>query len=373
MLLLLACTSPKEPADDTAPVDSVSDSGTDDTGTDLAPLETCGYTAMTDLDADPAVVEVNLTASMYAWDPGTGIPLEDGMAFNESVPGPVLEAKLGDTILVHFTNDTDMDTALHWHGLRVSPEMDGVMQMDDPVPPGGTFDYELPVVDTGTYWFHPHMDTSETIEAGLYAPIILHTTDEVAPDCDMPVVLDDVLLDEDTSQIAPPDTDMMQIMGRLGNVLMANGRSGRRVEWTAGQTSLLRFVNASNARYWDLYLEDHTFTIVATDGGFLAEPYTTDHLLVAPGERYAVIVEATGTPGETYRLMNRRYVLHEEDGHMIEYDPMGDGENPVMSFVYGDGTVEGSGWTQPTADVPTWGAAVENLGHVSITPHLRLR
>lgn len=365
LFVLAACVgAPLGDSQSGGVVDSAADTAdTSDTG-ELAPVEACGHDAMTDLDEAAGVVEVNLTASNFAWDPGTGVPLTGGMAFNESVPGPILEAKIGDLVKVHFANDTDIDMSIHWHGLRVTPEMDGIQQMmGDPVSPGETFEYEYTVVDGGFYWFHTHMDTATTIEAGLYAPIVLHVPDEVTPDCDLPVVLDDVLLDEDTLQIAPPDTDMMQLMGRLGNVLMANGRSGRRVSWTKGQTTLLRFVNASNARYWDLALEGHPLTVVGTDGGFLAEPYAVDDLVIAPGERYMVVVEATGEPGESYRLMNRRVQLHEEDGDMIERDPMGNGENPVMTFVYGDAEIAGSGWTQPAPDVPGWGVAVENVGH----------
>ncbi len=361
--LLLSAAACDAGLDTRDPVGDVGGDSGDDTGANALP-EACGYTPMTDLDPADGGVEVDLRASAFAWDPGTGVPIAAGLAFNESVPGPVLEANLGDRVRVHFTNDTTIDMSLHWHGLRVSPEMDGIQQMlGDPVSPGESFEYEFTLVDGGFYWFHTHMNTATTIEAGLYAPIIIHVPGEVAPDCDLPVVLDDVLLDEDTQQLAPPDTDMMQLMGRLGTVLMANGRSDRSIGWTAGQTTLLRLVNASNARYWDLRLEDHEFTVVGSDGGFLAEPYTADHVVLAPGERTMLVVEATGTPGATYRLMNRRFQLHEEDGDMIEYDPMGEGENPVMSFVYDDQALAGSGWTQPTPDVPSWTGAVPNLGH----------
>ncbi len=346
-------------------VDTGPDAGTDsgDTAATDVP-DACGYTAMPDLDAAADVVEVDLVASATAWDPGTDVPLTGGMAFNGSVPGPVLEASLGDTVKVRFTNDLDFGTSLHWHGLRVTPEMDGIMQMmGDPIEPGESFDYEFELVDSGFYWFHTHMDTATTIEAGLYAPIVVHAPGEVRPDCDQTLVLDDVLLDEDTQQIAPPDTDMMQLMGRLGNLLLANGRADRRYGWAPGQTTLLRLVNASNARYWDLYLEGHSFTVVGTDGGFLAEPYAVDHLVMAPGERYMVVVEATGEAGGEYRLMNRRFQLHEEHGDMIEPDPMGNGDNPVATFVYADTAVAGSGWVQPAPDVPSWGAAVDNVGH----------
>jgi FtsP/CotA-like multicopper oxidase with cupredoxin domain len=237
-----------------------------------------------------------------------------------------------------------------------------MQMMMDPVEPGESFEYRFTLVDAGFYWFHTHMETATTIEAGLYAPIVVHAPGEAAPDCDLPLVLDDVLLDDDL-QIAPPDTDMMQLMGRLGNVLLANGRSDRRIEVTRGESLLLRLVNSSNARFWDVSLEGHVFTVVGSDGGFLAEPWTTDHLVLVPGERWIVLVEARGEPGASYRLMNARFQLHEEDGHMIEQDPLGDGSNPVMELVYTDGEVEGVSWVQPEADVPAWTGPVENLGH----------
>lgn len=358
-LSLIACTKAHTEKESSP---QITDS-TPDTGNSMTP-EVCGYTPMPDLDPAPNVVEVNLRASAMEWDPGTGVSLTGGMAFNDSVPGQVLEANLGDTVKVHFTNDLTIATSLHWHGLRVTPDMDGIMQaMGDPIEPNETFEYTFTLQDAGFYWFHTHMDTATTIEAGLYAPIIIHAPEEVSPDCDQPMVLDDLLLDEDTQQIAPPDTDMMQLMGRLGNILMVNGRSDHIYGWTKGQTTLWRFVNASNARYWDIYLEGHTFTVVGTDGGFLAEPYRVDHLVIAPGERYMVVVEATGEPGQQYRLMNRRFQLHEQGGDMVEVDPLGNGENQVATILYGDNEMTGSGWKQPLPDAPAWGVAVDNIGH----------
>ncbi|MFZ5479258.1 MAG: multicopper oxidase family protein [Myxococcota bacterium] len=357
LVLLLAC-NPAAPSKDEP-------GGTDagDTGTLPAP-EACGYTAAEDLDPADDVVEVDLRASSYAWDPGTGVPLEAGLAFDEQVPGPLLEATRGDTLRVNFTNDTDLELTIHWHGLRVSPEMDGVMQMMDPVQPGETFTYELALQDSGYYWYHPHMSGDTVLERGLYGNIIVREPGEGRADCELPLVLDDVLLDEDTWQIEPPDTDMMQLMGRLGNKLLANGRTDRRIAVTKGQTLLLRLVNSANARFWDLRLEGHTMKVVATDGGFVAEPWEVDHLLLVPGERYVVAVEATGEPGEEYRLLNARFQLHDEhESDMVEVDPMGDGENPVLSLVYGDGSVEGTPWVQPTPDVPAWDRAADAFGH----------
>lgn len=364
MFVLVACSGGSA-KDSGVGDDSAAPDDTADTATDVLPEpEACGYAAAEDLDPAQDVVEANLVASATAWDPGTGVPLEDGLAFNGSVPGPLLEAKRGDTLRVNFTNDTELPLTIHWHGLRVSPEMDGIMQMMDPVQPGETFTYELKLQDAGYYWYHPHMSGDTVLERGLYGGIVVREADEGRADCELPVVLDDVLLDEDTLQIAPPDTDMMQLMGRLGNVLMANGKSGRRISVTQGETVLLRLVNAANARFWDLSLEGHTMTVVATDGGFVADPWVADHLLVAPGERYVVAVEATGDPGQEYRLMNARFSLHDADhSDMMEYDPMGEEPNPVLSLVYGEGATAGRPWVQPTPDVPAWTAETETFGH----------
>ncbi|MFZ5479497.1 MAG: multicopper oxidase family protein [Myxococcota bacterium] len=358
LLVLAACTAGKPDDGPTA--------GGDDTGGPAAPVESCGYTAAEDLDPGEDVVEVDLRASAHAWDPGTGVPLETGLAFNEQVPGPLLAATRGDTLRVNFTNDTDADLTIHWHGLRAAPEMDGVMQMMDPVAPGETFTYELALQDSGAYWYHPHMSGDTVLERGLYGAILVREPGEGRADFELPLVLDDVLLDAD-GQIEPQGTEEERTMGRLGSVLLANGASGRRIEVTQGQTMLLRLVNASNARIWDLRLEGHTFTVVATDGGFLAEPYEVENLVLVPGERYVVLVEATGEPGAEYRRLNARVPLHEAGEHhgggKMETDPLGEGENPVLSFVYAKGSVTRTPWVQPTADVPGWDGATATFGH----------
>lgn len=375
MLTFGGCTGQpsKDAADSSGSTDS-SDSGTPDV------IEACGYTPAADLDPAAHSVEVDLRASSFAWDPGTGVPLDEGMAFAGSVPGPLIEATVGDTLRVHFHNDLSLPLTVHWHGLRIPEAMDGGMsQMMDPVQPGDSFDYEFVVPDAGYYWYHPHLDGATTIERGLYGPIIIHGADEAGAegagaegaggvvtgkaDCDLPLMLDDILLDEDTLQVAPPDTSMNQLMGRLGNLLMVNGRSDRHVALLPGETVLMRLANPSNARFWDVYVEGQQLQVVGTDGGWLGEPYAAEHVLIAPGERYMVTFTATGQPGDSFRLMNRRFQLHEEGGDMVEYDPMGNGENPALTFVLGDGTPEATPWVQPASSPPPWTGPTEVLGH----------
>ncbi len=328
-----------------------------DTDAPIAALEVCGVTPAPDLDAAEDVVEVELTAAMAGWDPGTGVEAM-GMAFNGTVPGPLIEATLGQTLRVRFTNDIDMPLTIHWHGLRVPEAMDGVSQMEDPVQPGETFTYEYTLKDSGFYWYHPHMDTALTLEAGLYAGIIVRDPDEPSPGCDLPIVLDDVLLDDDDGQIEPPGTTMDQVMGRLGNHLLANGRQGREIGVVAGDTVLMRLVVASNARYWDVGFDGVPLTVVGTDDGWLEEPYPADRVTMAPGERYLVTFTAPAVVGESLVLKNRRVRLHDEDhADMMELDPMGDGENPVLTFTAIEGT-PARAWNQPAVDIPTLAAGV---------------
>ena len=109
----------------------------------------------------------------------TELPLLDGnrlrvWAYNGQVPGPTLRVRLGDTVRVHFVNHLPQPTTIHWHGVRVPNAMDGVPNLTQPpVEPGQSFDYEFTPKDAGTFWFHPHVRSSEQVERGLYGVLIV--------------------------------------------------------------------------------------------------------------------------------------------------------------------------------------------------------
>ncbi len=339
-----ACTSATTPPDDST--------GEAETGAFANPPEACGYEPAVDLDPADDVVEVDLRAEPMPWDPGTGVLLADGLAYNGLVPGPVIEVERGQTLRVNFTNGLDADTTVHWHGLRVPDEMDGAIRMLDMVMPGHSFTYEFEIQDTGFYWYHPHMATEQDLERGLYGTIISRHPDEPRVECELPIVLDDILLDND-GQIEPKDTEHGQLMGRLGNLLLTNGQTDRRVEVKAGEPTLLRWVNAANARFWDLSIEGHTMQIVATDGGWLTKPFEVDHVQIAPGERLIVAVEFDGNAGDEFQLMNARVRLHDHEAEMSEIDPLGEDPNPVMTFVVGAEAGTPVELALPTDDAPT--------------------
>jgi len=134
------------------------------------------------------------------------LPLVDGgklrvWAYNGQVPGPELRIRLGETLRVRFTNRLPQPTTIHWHGVRVPNGMDGVPSVTQPpVEPGATFVYEFTPKDAGTFWFHPHVRSSEQVERGLYGVLIVEDRAPAPYARDVVWVLDDWLLDE-TRQI----------------------------------------------------------------------------------------------------------------------------------------------------------------------------
>lgn len=246
-----------------------------------------------DLNPDPNIVEINLIANEAR------VSLRDGMSTNvlayaaggePTMPGPMIEAKRGDRLIVHFTNAmSDRDTTVHWHGLRLPIEMDGDPMVVNAVPPGGSYDYDITLRDAGLFWYHPHVMTDEQIELGLQGVLLVHDTDEPTVTADRAFVLDDVDLDTNGAiEIEPSKEDLA--LGRRGSTLLVNGREPGRIVASPGAIERWRFVNTSNGRFFDLSI-GAPMRVIASDGGLVPQPYDVDHLVVAPGERYEVLVK----------------------------------------------------------------------------------
>lgn len=255
-------------------------------------------------DLNPAadVVEVNVTAApaQVEYLPGKQTNV---WAYNGSVPGPTLRARVGDQVIVHFKNQLPEATSIHWHGVRVPNDMDGAMTT---VPAGGQFDYKFQVLDAGTYWFHPHANTAIQVEKGMYAAIVIddpqppalaHVADEV-------LVLDDVLLSPDSGALVLTAGERAQMMGREGNLLLVNGQAApRTLAVRAGERRLWRLVNSANARYFQVELAGGTMVRVGGDRGWLAAPEPVQSLLLVPGQRAEVLVSASGGKPAVLRAM----------------------------------------------------------------------
>jgi len=149
VILLSACTpSPKTALDVEQP------EGWDD---DLA------LAIPEDLNPDPNILEIELEAKITDIEiiEGTTTPV---WTYGGTLPGPLIKAKVGDTVIIHLKNSLPDSTTIHWHGLRVPNQMDGVPGVTQPpVEPGGEFRYEFTVNDAGTYWYHPHVNSAAQI------------------------------------------------------------------------------------------------------------------------------------------------------------------------------------------------------------------
>src|SRR3954463_15731035 len=96
------------------------------------------------------------------------------LGYNGSIPGPTLRVRQGSEVVVNVTNDGDLDTTVHWHGLRLDNKYDGVPHETQlPIPVGGSFTYRIRFPDPGLYWYHPHIREDYTQEMGLYGNILV--------------------------------------------------------------------------------------------------------------------------------------------------------------------------------------------------------
>jgi FtsP/CotA-like multicopper oxidase with cupredoxin domain len=233
-------------------------------------------------------VTVDLDAREFNWEfsPGQSIP---GFGFNGSVPGPPIEANVGDTIEVRLTNSLPQATILHWHGIRLPAEMDGTGAVQRPVEPGETFTYRFVVPDAGTFWYHSHHNETEQIERGLYGPLIVCGEEEPKLDGEQVLLLDDLKLD-DEGNIAPFGDSHEHHAGREGDILLVNGRQEPELELAGGQIERWRIVNAANTKYIRLSVGGRPFSIIGSVGGLLSEPREATEVLVTPGERIELAV-----------------------------------------------------------------------------------
>ena len=225
------------------------------------------------------------------------------LAYNRSIPGPTLRVVRGSQVTVRVTNRTDMETTVHWHGLRLENAFDGVPhETQKPIPSDGTFSYRLHFPDAGFYWYHPHMREDYAQEMGLYGAIIVvpESPDYWPPvHREIPLMLDDILLDG--GQIAGFGGDNM---GRFGNVYLVNG--GTAFELAAERGEVVRFylVNTANVRNFKVGLPGASMKLIGGDSGRCEVEQLVDEIGLAPGER-AVVDVLFARPG-SYTLDHRR-------------------------------------------------------------------
>jgi FtsP/CotA-like multicopper oxidase with cupredoxin domain len=237
------------------------------------------------------------------------------LGYNGSIPGTTLKVAQGTEIVVHVENQGDLDTTVHWHGLRLENRYDGVPhETQAPIPVGGEFGYRIQFPDPGLYWYHPHIREDYTQELGLYGNILVVPADPdywPPTDHDLILTLDDILIED--GKIAPfsPTETSYAAMGRFGNQLLVAGDPDLRLTFRAGEVVRLWLTNTANTRVFNLTLPRARMKLVGGDSGRVEHEQFVEHVVLAPSERVVVdvLVESPGelalehhTPSQTYRL-----------------------------------------------------------------------
>ncbi len=231
-----------------------------------------------------------------------GFRLGSGMGGTPQVPGPILEANEGDHVFIHFQNFSPMPHTIHLHGLDVDQANDGVPQTSFSIPMGGSYTYEFIAPHAGSYNYHCHVDTILHMQMGMYGAINILPPDgsnhawDGGPAYDL----------ERTWVTGEVDILWNQQQGNTDftiyepDYFMVNGKDGHLIgedPYTSfglvgAETALLRLGNMGYlpVRYdfSSLWTE-----VVASDGRPLPQSFAANGLIVAPGERYDVLIRAT--------------------------------------------------------------------------------
>ncbi len=224
------------------------------------------------------------------------------LAYNGTMPGPVLRFRQGEPVRIIVGNGLDQDTTVHWHGIRLPNAMDGVPGLTQPpIRPGETFIYEFTPPDAGTFWYHPHANSLQQIGRGLAGGLIVEERKPAAVDRDLLWMLQDWRLTGD-GEIAAGFGSMMDasMSGRVGNTITINGARPRDLTVRAGERVRLRFANAALARILALRIVDHRPIVIAVDGQPCVphEP-EAGRLVLGPAMRIDVVLDMVGEPGRS--------------------------------------------------------------------------
>ncbi len=231
--------------------------------------------------------------------------LTPALCFNGNNPAPTIRAKQGQAVRILFRNRLKEPTTIHWHGLRIPIEMDGVPFLSQPpIQPGEDFLYEFTPPDAGTFWYHPHMNSLEQLGKGLAGAIIVEEANDLGFDEEQVFLLKNWHLNKDGSFAPFTSPRNAARMGTPGSWETVNGKVKPVVEVACGSVVRLRFLNIDNTVIYKLAVENSQAMVVAVDGNPIEKPVPLQQHKIAPGMRLDIAIATPNKPGETIKVKN---------------------------------------------------------------------
>jgi FtsP/CotA-like multicopper oxidase with cupredoxin domain len=235
----------------------------------------------------------------------------DFWGYNGSMPGPMIEAVQGDRVRIVVHNNLPEATTVHWHGLELPVAMDGVPGItQDPIPPGGVFNYEFDLHQSGTFFYHSHGAMQEVM--GMTGLFVIHPREAYAPtvDHDFGLIMQEFAI--------LPQSTIPNSVSEEFNFFTINGRSGPYVTPMVvrlGSRVRIRFMNLSAMDNHPMHLHGHTFWVTGTEGGRIPDSawIPTNNVLVSVGQSRDVEFIANN-PGD---WMVHCHILHHMMNHMV--------------------------------------------------------
>jgi len=228
------------------------------------------------MDGETKVFAITCRQVDWEVEPGKTIA---AMTYNGTVPGPEIRVIEGDRVRIVVTNEMAQSTVVHWHGVIVPNDMDGVPFLTQPlIKPGETFTYEFTAKNPGSHMYHSHHNALEQVTKGLLGPFIIEPADP--------------------SQDPEFDSDYTLILNDSGVGFSLNGRSfpyTQPIIAKVGERVRIRYMN-EGLMIHPMHLHGLEQLVFAKDGWNLPMPYMNDTVNIAPGERFDVIVNCH-TPG----------------------------------------------------------------------------
>lgn len=223
----------------------------------------------------------DITAMNVKWEVAPG-KFVDAMTYNGVVPAPEIRVEVGDKVRINFKNELNQSTDIHFHGIRVPNQMDGVdPYTQEAVPPGGTFVYEFEALEPAVGIYHSHHNAQEQVPNGLFGAFIIG---------EMPIP--QVLQDQGYTQVDKRVNMVLNDAGTIG--LSLNGKSFPATEpytMRVGQVMEVNYLNEGLMAH-PMHLHQPLGWIIAKDGKPLDVPLPGDTINIAPGERYTVLYKA---------------------------------------------------------------------------------